>query len=1525
VAGVRPASPETAGAVHLAGARALLVGTGSFAATSELAAVPAVATTLADLARLLVDRCGLADDAVRVVADPVSPMELGEAVATAAEQAARSLLVYYVGHGLVSQDGALYLATQTTDRRPTHLKHTALAYGTVRDYLLESAARSLVVVLDCCFSGLAAGSLGDPADEVVSLAEISGAYVLTSAGRDELALAPPGARHTGFSGALLRLLTDGDPDGPASLTLHGVYRSLSRILPAQGLPRPRCRFTGQIGELVLAPNPGYQPPASAESADLRSPEDDGPAVAVCPYKGLAAFEPEDAGWFFGRERLTTMLVGRLADRYDDATPLVVVGASGAGKSSLLRAGLLPALGRGELAVAGSATWPHLLFTPTADPVGALASRVAELAGVAAEPLAGELSADPVRLLSTLRRALRVRAGGRDAAGARVVLVVDQFEETFTQCADEHARQVFVRALCAAAHGGGAEPAALVVLGVRADFYGRCAAFPELLPALQDRQVVVGPMTISELRAAVEKPAAATGLGLQPGLVEVLLRDLGAGGPGLAGGDPIPATGGAGDEPGRLPLLSHALLATWQQRHGRTLTVAGYQATGGIHQAIAVTAERAFARLDAAGQQTARLLLLRLIQLGEGTEDTRRRVDRDRLIAELPDSARAAEVLDVFAAEDARLVTVDQDTVEITHDALLRAWPRLREWIDNDRTGLLVHQQLVEAAHAWERDRRDPTGLYRGSRLTLARDWAHSDQHRETLGPLAWAFLDASIQRDAEEQRAARRRARRRVQLTATLAGLLVVSLVTAGFAFQQQRAAEEQQLVATARQLTAQADVVRSSDPRLALLLGIAAHRLHADEETHASLMKMLVANRYSSTLTGHTGPVYSVAFSPDKRTLATGSHDRTVRLWDVTDPAGPATLGQPLAAHGDAVISVAFSPDGRTLATASADKTVRLWDMADVGRVRQVGTLTGHTGAVYRAAFSPDGRMLATGSADKSVRLWEIADPARPRRLGAPLTGHPDEVISVAFSPDGRTLATGSQAAVSLWDMTDHDRPVRLGKPLTSPSFENHVASVAFTPGGKTLAISTNDASDSAVVMLDVTNPARPRDLNERLTGHTSTVRSVAFAADGRAAATGSADKTVLLWSADQPGEAVPLTGHKGSVFSVAFSPDGRTLASGSEDHTVILWNVTAQARLTRVGELRAGRADWLFSVAFSPDGRTLATGGLEGTVRLWNVADPAHPSQLGKPWTSHASGWTVVAFAPDGRTLATGSRDRTVILWDVTDPARPARLSHLSTRAGRVTSVAFSPDGRTLATGTDTGDGSAFMLWNVADPAHPSQLGQPQNGPAFAVAFAPDGRTLATGGDGGDGGDDGAVVLWDLTHPGRPSQLGQPLDGPVDSVTSMAFASDRDILAARDADQTVIVWDVTDRARPARLPLVSPTGSASSMALTPDGRTLAIGSLHGGLLLWDVTDPAGPFQLGSPAGTELASGSADSLVASPDGRTLAANEQESVTLWSLSELIELRAHAAQRACELTDRGLNPDEWRRYISGLAYRDTCAS
>jgi WD40 repeat protein/transcriptional regulator with XRE-family HTH domain len=1234
-----------------------------------------------------------------------------------------------------------------------------------------------------------------------------------------------------------------------------------------------------------------------ESSPLAGDHPGPSGIDVCPYPGLAAFSLQEARWFFGRDQAISDLVSQLDDRLVRGGLLAVVAASGAGKSSLLAAGLIPVLARGALP--GSRTWPVVVTAPGAHPLATVAARVAERIG-AQRADAAAAAGDPDRFGAFLAQAVAAYAGkrGEASSSARVVLVVDQFEEIFTECRTESERQLFIAALCAAAHSA----VALVVVGVRADFYGPCLAYPALLTALQS-PVVLGPMSTEQLRAVIIRPALVEGLEWEAGLVELLLRDLG-----VAGDTGATTTG---YDPGALPLLAHALRATWQQREGQMLTVAGYRRTGGIAQALATTAERAYTQLNSAEQQVARQVLVRLVNVSDqgGRGDTRRRLPRARLVEALPSPGSAAAVetvLEVFGR--ARLLTFDTASVEITHEALLRAWPRLRQWIEGDRAGNLVRQELDEAAAVWDREGRDSAGLYRGSRLETARIWATSTAHEADLSPVASAFLAASIQQEHHAVRLRR----------AVLVMLSVLALVASGaaiVAFRLSAAAQGERDTAIFNQVTAQADRLRSTDAALAAQLDLTAYRMRPTPDLYTALVTDANAT-LATPLNSHEDTVRALAFSPGGRILATGGADGTVRLWNMGDSAHLTSLGAPLTGHTNTVMAVAFSPDGHTLATGSNDRTVRLWNVTDPAHPASLGApLTGHTNTVMAVAFSPDGHTLATGSIDRTVRLWNVTDPAHPTSLGAPLTGHTNAVTVAAFSPDGHVLASGGRdRTVRLWNVADPAHPTAVGPPLTGHTLDIHA--VVFCRDGHTLA---TGSADQTVRLWDVADLAHPRPVGTPLIGHTNIVVAVAFSPDERTLATGSVDQTVRLWDVADLAHArpvgPPLTGHTDWVYAVMFSSDGRTLTSGGTDRTVRLWDVADPTHPTPVGPPLTGHTDQVRSVAFSPDGHILASGSADQTVRLWNVTDPIHPTALGAPLSGHTNIIPAVAFSPDGRTLASGSADQTVRLWNVTDPIHPTALgAPLSGHTNYVLAVAFSPDGRTLASGSAD---QTVRLWNVTDPAHPTALGPPLSGHTSwinAVAFSPDGRTLATGSW------DRTVRLWNVADPAHPTALGAPLSGHINFVTAVAFSPDGHILASGSADRTVQLWNVADPIHPTALgaPLSGHTNYVEAVAFSPDGRVLASGSADRTVRLWNVADPTHPTPLG-----QSLTGHTDwvyAVVFSPDGRTLASSSADrTVRLWGMNV-----DQAIQRICATTTNVLTSAKWEQYVSkDLPYHPPC--
>ena len=1241
--------------------------------------------------------------------------------------------------------------------------------------------------------------------------------------------------------------------------------------------------------------------AQASPVGAESPDEDSPIgeSGLCPYRGLAAFRPEDSGWFFGRERSTAALVSRLGNAADTSGIVMLVGASGAGKSSLVRAGMIPAIARGALGVDGSADWPVVLMTPGGDPLKELAHQVPELAdtldlaldhdGMSHDATAGLDTFINQTLMGVMRFATQIRAAfaahARQHGAERLVLVVDQFEEAFTLGGDEARLQVFVQALhaaCTPAFPGGTPPV-LVVLGVRADFYGRCLAYPELADALQDRQMVLGPMTSAELREAVSRPAKAAGLQLEPGLIELMLRDLG-----VRGGRPQGRQGAY--DAGALPLLSHALLATWQRRQGGKLTISGYRAAGGIQGAVAATAERAWADLAPAAQRAARPLLLRLVRVGDDTQDTRRRSTRHELVEQAPNRAAAEEALEVLAR--ARLVTLDAGSVEITHEALLQAWPRLRTWVDQDREGTLLRQRLEEDAATWAAQDRDSSLLYRGARLETARQWA------DGAGPGSLTATASDFLAVSSQQRRRSTWARR-----AAVSVVVVLALIAGTAAVLAVRERDE----AVFRGVVAEANRLQASDPSLSAQLDLVSHRMRPEDQDVYTRLVSTETSPLATPLTGHTGAVYLTTFSPDGRTLATASYDNTVRLWDVSDRKNPKPLGNPLVGHTSWVSSAVFSPDGKTLATAGDDKTIRLWDVTDIAHPTPLGDpLDGHNGTIYLLAFSPDGRTLATANENKSSLLWDVTDRRHPTRLGLPLGQHDAAVRSIAFNPTGTVLAVGGDdKTIVLWNVADRTAPVVLG---TLGGYDSTIHSVAFSPDGKTLATGSDDKT---VRLWNVTDPANAQLLGRPLTDHKGSVWSVAFSPDGRLLATGSADSTARLWNVTDPAQpqalGQPLSGRNSTVFAVGFSPDGRSLATGSADQIVRLWALPSSVLIGQSGQTA--------SPTYSPDGKLLITASDDRTIRLWNLDDRSNPRAIGPPIAAHEAGVWQLALSPDGRLLASGGEDRTVRLWDISDPANPRPIgSPLVLQTRFIARVAFSPDGTRLLTGNDD---KSLQLWDITDPAQPKKLGSPIIGAQGYVEFAeftPDGATLVTASA------DKGIRLYDVRDPNSIHQLGQTVLGHTAPIRGGGLSPDGHTLATTSDDKTIRLWDISDRSRIKQIgvPLTGHVESAVSAAFSPDGTRLATSSDDKTIRLWDVRDLAHPAPIGQALTGHDAS--VTGVVFSPDGGTLTSTSFDAtVRVWDLDQ-----DHAIERICTSTRGVLTEDLWQRHLPQLPYGPPCS-
>jgi WD40 repeat protein len=1108
-----------------------------------------------------------------------------------------------------------------------------------------------------------------------------------------------------------------------------------------------------------------------------------------PYPGLESFTGDDAAVFFGRDQEIARLLELLQPTLQRGAGrfVAVVGPSGSGKSSLLRAGLLPRLERLH------SRWVVLpVLVPGQQPTRNLAHTLAtafdargQLRPVQEVAAAlGGGGAGLVELAGELCQLSGATVGGGTGDGRiNVLVVIDQGEELVTRTGVRE-QQAFLSLLRDAL---GEESPVWVVATVRSEFLSTAPERAGLAEIIDD-PLVVEPLSRARLPLVIQQPAQRAGLQFAPGLVEQMVEET-------TGGD-------------ALPLLAYTLRELYQQAGADgTVTVAEYEALGGVIGALQSRADRLTDELGRRGWGEFVLPTLTKLAVVEGeAEPTSRRIPRSAL------SRDEQAVADAFV--EARLLTsslaADGETVVgVAHEALLRQWRPLREAIEASRASLRMRSELERLAADWQEGQRDESYLLRGARLSEFDEW--TVDHSGELGPLEREFFGASKVLASRELQATRRSNRRLRALTVSLTVLvLIIGLVAfiairaSQTASRASQTASQQRDIAVSHQLITESEHLSDVDPITARLKSLAAWRIHPSNDARQAMLAA-ASLRGIDVMTSHTGAVVSVAFSPDDKTMATGSADKSVRLWDV---ASHRQIGSPLTGHTGAVLSVAFSRDGKTLATGSDDKLVRLWDVASH---RQIGSpLTGHTGAVLSVAFSRDGRTMVTGSADGSARLWDVASH---RLVGSLLTGHTDHIDSVAFSPDGRTMVTGSaDGSARLWDVASHRL---VGSPLTGQT--DDIMSVAFAPNGKTLATGSFDGS---VQLWDV---ASHLQVGSPLTGHTHGALSVAFSPDGKTLASGSDDKLVRLWDvASQRLIGSPLTGHTGAVLSMAFSPDGKTMASGSADKSVRLWDV-ANHRL--VGSPLTGYTGDIVSVAFAPDGKTLAAGSADGSVRLRDVASQR---LIGSPLTG-TDDIFLLALSPDGKTVVAGSADGSARLWD----AASQRLvgSPLAGHTEAVLSVAFSPDGKTLATG---GSDGSVRLWDVASQR---LIGSPLTGhtdAVLSVAFAPDGKTLATGSH------DKSVRLWDVAS---QRLIGSPLTGHTDDIVSLAFAPDGKSLTTASLDNSVRVWDVANHWLVSPPLMVHGDAFYSFVAFSADGKTVASrGFDESTVRLWNVPQLADP-----------------------------------------------------------------------------------
>ncbi len=1027
-------------------------------------------------------------------------------------------------------------------------------------------------------------------------------------------------------------------------------------------------------------------------------------ITGSPYLGLRKFEVDDKDRFFGRDNW----IIELTDYLKQKNVLLLLGASGSGKSSLVQAGLIPKL-KDNL---GANKLVNLTFVPDVNPFESFYGCL----------LANRYKQSQAKLAQSVQEdtLIKVVEGLKNNSDLWFIFI-DQFEELFTRTPKTE-RDIFIKSLVNLIEKN--DSWVKIVMTMRADFLDKLSPYPSLGKIHDQYSKMLTDMDESELRLAIAEPAARNGVIFEKGLINQIIADF-------------------YEQAGSLPLLQYTLDLLWQKNHiqERILNIKIYQEIGGVTGALEKQADKIYSQFNEQQRKAAEEIFLELISL-EGEKAVSRRANKSSFEQEEMQREVLYQLIDnrllVSKGEDGKA------TVEVAHEELLRCWKVLQDLIREKEEIIVLRSRLYADAKQWDDLQKQDavkasSELWGGSKLAKIVEFQKNNS-LPNLEAVAIEFIKASISQ-AERQKNEKIRTARIIT-----AGSLVAVVISTGFGLMAWKQTQQAELnLANARgfsslslfdrgkELEAFVEAIKAgktlqkqqaSDTKVTNALQellnrksernrLEGHGRYVHSVNFSPNGKTLVSGSDDKTIKlwnvetgqklhtfeGHGGPVYSVNFSPDEgKTLVSGSDDKTIKLWNVETGQEIRTLKE----HGGTVYSVNFSPDGKTLVSGSDDKTIKLWNV-ETGK--EIRTLKGHKGPVYSVNFSRNGKTLVSGSGDKTIKLWNVEKPQEIRTL----KGHNSRVRSVNFSPNGKTLVSGSwDNTIKLWNESTGQEI------LTLKGHEGPVWSVNFSPDeGKTLV---SGSDDGTIKLWNV-------EIVQTLKGHDDLVNSVEFSPDeGKTLVSSSDDGTIKLWDVKTGEEIRTLKGNDYPVRSVNFSPDGNTLVSGSDDKTIILWDVKTGKKIHTFEEHNG----LVRSVNFSPNGETLVSGSWDGTIKLWDVEkrQKIHTFEVHHRVRS-------VNFSPDGKTLVSGSNDKTIKLWDV---KTGKEIHTFEGHDGPVRSVNFSPNGKTLVSGSDD---KTIKLWNVEKRQEIRTL-HGHNSRVRSVNFSPNGKTLVSGSW------DNTIKLW-------------------------------------------------------------------------------------------------------------------------------------------------------------------------------------